>query len=178
MIKLKQILQERKQIGLLYHFTSINSATEILKGDRLISSHTVTLPRTIKNDIYFKGQKFFNAQLPVDSISFTRDKNFWNISRVLMGELSVKFIVDGDNLSDKYKIQPYNDFKTPVDTGFEKLKYDEMEEIVIAEAIPNFSKYVKGVIIKNEMAEKMNSKKYIFDFINACKEKNIKIERI
>jgi len=86
MKRFKEYFTERKQVGDLYHFTDVNKISQILYKDEL-------------EDINDRGY-----------ISFTRDKRmpsttnepWWTIK-------TVRITVDGDKLSDKYKIQPYND---------------------------------------------------------------------
>ena len=134
MIKLKQILQERKQVGIIYHFTSLRRAASILYDNQLNRY-------TTKNN--------------VPHISFTRNKDFWNNQRYGIEGLEIKFIVDGDRLSDKYKIQPYNYFADqPItDTTAELYDIDEMEEVVISKKIEFFSDYIKEVVFRRDDEE-------------------------
>jgi hypothetical protein len=78
-----QSLQERKQVGTIYHFTSYGAANEIIKSDFKLK--TVVL----------------------DSISFTRNFNLKSSSV----PAEVRFTLDGDKLSDKYSIKPHADVK-------------------------------------------------------------------
>lgn len=83
MIKLVDLLKEineGKQVGDLYHFTSIVNLKEILKSKILIPS---------------KERKY---------ISFTRNKNLATLDNE---KRDVKITIDGDKLSNKYKIIPY-----------------------------------------------------------------------
>ncbi len=123
MIKLIDILKELtegKQIGTLYHFTTSDNFYEILSSNQL--------------------------QTYGRYISFTRNKNlFLNPSR-LGGGYYYCFEIDGDKLSTKYKLEPFND---PIS------KKDEYEERVVFNRngmfIDNLDKYVKKIIILGDI---------------------------
>lgn len=86
MKRFKEYITERKQVGDIYHFTDVNKLGTITYKNEL-------------DDINDRGY-----------ISFTRNKRmpdtikepWWKVK-------TVRITVDGDKLSDKYKIQPYND---------------------------------------------------------------------
>jgi len=89
MIKLKRLLKEAKQVGTLYHFTSFDSLKNILQSN------------TIKGSWGNEGVKG-------KYVSTTRDKNLWKTDPNLGAEeLQVALVLDGDKLSNKYKIRPY-----------------------------------------------------------------------
>lgn len=119
MIKLLDILNEGKQVGTLYHWTDIYHSYDIVSNDFLKGYLTDT----------FKDQP---------GISFTRDKNFIKSKPKLRNKPEICFVIDGDKLSNSYKIQPFQD---------PKIKKDEMEEKVLTDGIKNFSNYVIKVII-------------------------------
>jgi len=122
MIKLNDILNEGKQVGLLYHWTDLVGSLNIISQDFLKGYLTDT----------FKEQP---------AISFTRDKNFYKGKNKLATKPEICFVVDGDKLSNHYKIQPFQD---------SKIKKDEMEEKVLTKGIENFSQYVvKVLVVKN-----------------------------
>jgi len=89
MIKLKDILNEAKQVGILYHYTSKAGLKSILDSNEL----NITTESYRDHTLYF--------------ISFTRNKNFhrkgnnWNV------KTDYRITIDGDKLSNKYKIQPF-----------------------------------------------------------------------
>ena len=86
MIKLLDILKEiteGKQVGDLYHFTSLNGGEGILQTNTIIS------------DEY-------------NFISLTRDKNYYKISDQIEGGL-IRLTIDGNKLSNNYKIYPYDE---------------------------------------------------------------------
>jgi hypothetical protein len=80
MIKLVDLLKEAKQVGILYHFTSLNNLKPILESGVLLST---------------KGRKY---------VSFTRNKNLSNLGE---DNSQVRLTINGDNLSNKYKLLPY-----------------------------------------------------------------------
>lgn len=89
MIKLRDILKEGKQVGLLYHYTSKEGLKGILKSDQL----------DVSAELYQGHELYY--------VSFTRNKNFhkkganWNV------KTDYRITIDGDKLSNKYKIQPF-----------------------------------------------------------------------
>jgi hypothetical protein len=119
-------LLEAKQVGILYHYTSIENAIKICKDNML-------------------------RPMNYETVSFTRDKNFHGVQRDSIA-CGVKFVVDGDKLSENYKIQPFNYFNTSDKSHGSENKYyhydyyDEQEEVVKS-PIRNLSKYVIKVYI-------------------------------
>jgi hypothetical protein len=142
------IIKEAKQVGLLYHFTSLRAAISIVEGDKLIASK-----------IYGRAKQIFNKFGIYKAISFTRDKNFLN-SRIFqkgstpkINGFAVTFVVDGDMLSNYYKIRPYDDrIGITSKISLEDMG-DEMEEMIYGDKIEkdggivNFKKFVKKIII-------------------------------
>ena len=127
---------EGKQVGTLYHFTNADKFIHILKENSLKSSRR-------QPDSGYGGYWY---------ISFTRDKNF---NKVPMGSISgtaIVFIVDGDKLSNKYKIEPFNYYNYADKSNPERV---EAEERVVGKGIyaiegieiPNFLDYVTKIII-------------------------------
>ena len=96
MIRLKNLL-ESKQVGIIYHYTTFDNGLKILQSNQLKSSDA----DDSTND------------KPVFAISFTRDKRFHNNHNVGFDVSSfgqrpqVRFTVDGNNLSNRYKIGSY-----------------------------------------------------------------------
>jgi len=130
----KDYITERKQVGTLYHYTDLKKAISI-----------------IKDGAFKSGNRF-------KYISFTRDKNlhkrrdFKNSDGTTSGAsfdvgnmgITVRFVVNGDKLSDKYKVRPFNYFQKK--HGANNPFYDEMEERVGDNTkkvvIENIHKYV------------------------------------
>jgi hypothetical protein len=90
-------LKEGKQVGIIYHYTTFEGGLKILQSNQLKSSDAADST---------------NAK-PVFAISFTRDKRFHNNHNVGFDVSSfgqrpqVRFTVDGNNLSNRYKIGSY-----------------------------------------------------------------------
>ena len=97
MIKLKDILKEAKQVGIIYHYTTFEAGLKILKLNQMKSFEAADSTRS----------------KPIYGVSFTRDKRFHNKHNIGFDVSSfgqrpqVRFTVDGDKLSNNYKIQPY-----------------------------------------------------------------------
>jgi len=115
MIKLKDILLEAKQVGNLYHFTSILNIFNILKTQHL-------LPNT-ENQISTSRSSSLNVS------SFQDDKSDTPQCRLML---------DGDKISNKYKIQPFKHF--PDEESFE-------EQIIVNGKPFYFLPYLKRIDI-------------------------------
>jgi hypothetical protein len=98
MIKLKNILKEAKQVGIIYHYTTFENGLKILQSNELKGSEAADST---------------NAK-PVFAISFTRDKRFHDNHVVGFEESSfgntpqLRFTIDGDKLSNRFSVQPYS----------------------------------------------------------------------
>jgi hypothetical protein len=131
-------LTEGKKVGILYHNTSPINAINILKDNKLVAqSYTNNIVTDFRNkpeDFYF----IFGNLIPKDKskvkefISFTRNKNY------IRTDDNVQFVLDGDKISQNYKITPYSQFG-----GREN---DEMEERVFGD-VTNLNKYIIKVIL-------------------------------
>lgn len=109
--KFRKFVNEAKQVGDIYHVVPLDKAAAIAESDQLGLS----------------GQVFF-----------TRDRNFNILSKRSFGgiQISVKFTVDGDKLSENYKVDPTNNH---VDDG------DIQWEVLVDRNIKDFHKYVTAV---------------------------------
>ena len=98
MIRLIDLLKEAKQVGTIYHYSTFEAGLKILKSNQLKSSDTDDSTNT----------------KPVFAVSFTRDKRFHDnhvvdFSRTSFGNTpQVRFTIDGDKLSNNFKVQPYS----------------------------------------------------------------------
>ena len=96
MIRLKNLL-ESKQVGILYHYTTFEAGLKILQSNQLKSGEAADSTKT----------------KPVFAISFTRDKRFHNLKTLVFHASSfgntpqLRFTIDGDKLSNRYKIGSY-----------------------------------------------------------------------
>lgn len=150
MIKLKDILTEAKQVGIIYHYTGLQSLFEIMEENYLQSG-------TFEKD---------------NSISFTRDKHFGDRYRVGI-KTDVRIVFDGNKLSNKYKFSPYQF------TGAEKIKLgmedddleweqsigDEQEERLYLPKNSSGVDKVSNYIVKIEFPKKWDSLKFVLSKI-------------
>lgn len=101
------IIKEAKQVGVLYHITSISSLIKILNSNKLLGA--------------------------INGVSFTRNKLLYKTATTLGGN-QCQLIIDGNKLSEKYKIYSYKDSVSS--------QSDESEETVNIRVIDNISKYI------------------------------------
>lgn len=107
MIRLIDLINERKQAGILYHFTSYANMISIVNSNFILSTNLIEI------------QSY---------ISFTRNKNL--VTDTVANEVRIK--VDGTKLSDKYKIEPHADVKA----GYGRKSVDESEERISLKRYP------------------------------------------
>ena len=97
-LKYEEFLFESKQVGVIYHYTTFENGLKILQSNELKGADAAD--STHANLVY--------------AVSFTRDKRFHNNHNVGFDVGSfgqrpqVRFTVDGDKLSNKFKVQPYS----------------------------------------------------------------------
>lgn len=118
---------EGKQVGTLYHVCTLQSYLKyILPNDELRASGKYT------NQIY--GSDEF--------VSFTRDQFFVvGTKSVQSSKVLVQLVIDGDKLSEHYKVGPYNDFAFNDDDSPEKREKEEAAK----GPIKHLSKYIKEI---------------------------------
>jgi hypothetical protein len=91
-------LDESKQVGIIYHYTTFEAGLKILQSNQLKSGEAADSTKSN----------------PVFAISFTRDKRFHDNHVVGFDESSfgnkpqLRFTIDGDKLSNRYSVQPYS----------------------------------------------------------------------
>jgi hypothetical protein len=135
MIKLARLI-EGKQVGTLYHFTSMDSFKKIMDSNMLKHSNAKeTNPRTKKKE---------------NNISFTRDKRFGNAFRPGVN-VDIALVIDGNKLSNNVKIMPFQfDFDREGMHDLPQNIKDEMEEKVWANEIKNIKNFITGIIINTK----------------------------
>lgn len=125
MVKLvrKELVNEAKQVGTLYHVCTLDAFVNYI------------IP---KDELKASG-KYYNKLLDTkEAISFTRDSLFVVPTYTVdNADILFQFEVDGDKLSEKYKIIPYNG------NGLNPI-FREKEEVVLG-PIKNFKSYVRKV---------------------------------
>lgn len=129
----KTVLSESKNVGIVYHFTSLGRAVKILEQDLLKSN---TISRIVSRP----------------TVSTTRDKNYIkNRQAAQIRGNDIGFVLDGTAMSANYKVMPVNDA-----SGFDQAEIswgDEQEEIWYGKklesdgGIKNIKKFIKKVII-------------------------------
>jgi hypothetical protein len=126
-------ITEGKQVGTLYHFATLNGLLMILESNSFKAYNNL---RRIKN----KGKGSSN-----DFVSFTRDKNFLKVGRLINNKLDVRIVIDGNKLSDNYVVSPFN-FYSYYKSSDKRInpKYDETEERVRWE-VDNARKYILSI---------------------------------
>lgn len=129
-------LFESKSVGLLYHYTDYSGLLGIL-NDNKFDVEKALGEKTLK----FSAKK---------AISFTRDKNFHTKPGQIFYEnkRSVRITVDGDLLSNNYRIRSYSSKTSSYDIpkDIKNLQRMESEEIVQG-SIKNAKKYILGIEI-------------------------------
>ena len=146
---LNEILTERKQVGTVYHFTDLYSSIKIVETDILKSA------RVTKN-------------IDGETVSTTRNKNFVNHRDGETLQISggdIGFELDGNALSARYKVMPYDDTFDQSDMEYDvddKEQFgDEMEELWFGNALKrdggftNLKKYVTAIIITKKFKNKL-----------------------
>ena len=136
-------MSEGKQVGTLYHFTDETGIEGILKSNQLLASTT-------------------NAS----HVSLTRDKDGWHVGTL---DNIFRISLDGNKISNNYKIQPYS--WSQFDRG---LGDTESEEAVLTDKITHIKGYIISILIDQSLSRLMGVN--IESLINLLKEKNIPYE--
>jgi len=137
MIKLLDILKEAKQVGILYHFTDIEGLLGILKTNELWASET-------------------NA----DHVSLTRNKQGWHVGTL---DNAFRISLDGNKISNKYKIRPYSWWGNDRGTGD-----TESEEAVLTDKITNIRDYIIDINANKHLYNGLW--RYNIDYLNQIKQ--------
>jgi hypothetical protein len=153
MIKLINLLKkinEAKQVGTLYHWTKLKNLKNIIETNTLNTSHA--------------GHGIFNY------VSTTRSKDKFQFGIAESSDVAI--VLDGDKISNRYKIIPYHDIETEEyddityrdkynnqigisaddweGEGIPKMKkygaFDEMEELIVGSLYP-LNKYIIKIIL-------------------------------
>jgi len=110
---------EAKQVGLLYHYTNLGSAYDILK-DNLFRSTTGP----------------YSADYKENTISFTRNKNYHSAPNMKPMIPMVRLTFDGDKISNHYKTQPVAGGLMRNTWSKKGPDVDEAEQVVFAMELP------------------------------------------
>jgi hypothetical protein len=180
---IEEFLFESKQVGVLYHYTSFKGLLGIIKTDSLLGhiSNNFEFNFDVDNfefetDDYEleKLQNYYNQRRDKFEnqykISFTRDKNFTNIQRTIGKDLSVRLVVDGDKLSNNYKIEPYQ-YQAHYGKSISKLGDEAEEKVFIkkGDKLENISKYLIKIEFKKTWLKwkpwLLNSSETFYNFL-------------
>jgi hypothetical protein len=140
-MKLRDILNESKQVGLLYYFTNENDYEKILKTNKLYP----TIEGSPKN--YQLSSKY---KIPNNStyafVSMSRDKYFYKskLHKLEKRIVNIRLTIDGEKLSNKYKIIPYNWVYRETHDHHDEVS-DEKEERILTitrDGISNINEYI------------------------------------
>ena len=150
------IIIESKQVGILYHATSTKRLFKIIQENKLTA-----FSNDLNNFINFRTERDKNLMFhpiagPIikdrekyqPSVSFTRNKSYKRTSTDSV------LVIDGDKLSERYRIIPYSHFGGR--------KNDEMEERIYRDVV-DLDKYIVKVILpyENEEMESLLNEKGI-----------------
>lgn len=136
-----EYINESKQVGIIYHYTNLQNFFSIINDNSLKST----------------GPDAFNEHF----ISFTRNKNLHKNDNIntLYG-MTISLIIDGDKLSNNYKIEPIDYFsknkKVQSFRGTNKYP-DEDEERAVSNKkfeIKPLLKYLNGIYVIETNLEK------------------------
>lgn len=132
-----KITNEAKQVGDIYHVCTLKAYLKYI----------------MPNDTLQSSGKYINYLYGgTNYVSFTRDKYFVvGTDTVEMSSVLIQLVIDGNKLSERYKIGPYNDFTYDTETGEfdpteDNFKHREKEEVVRG-PIKNISRYIKEIRI-------------------------------
>jgi 8-oxo-dGTP pyrophosphatase MutT (NUDIX family) len=193
---------EAKQVGTVYHFTSIKHFPKILDqntlqargqmrtlmGTKLSKKEKKNQPPELKNK-----PRGYGIGPSIQGFSTTRNKFLYKIPDLVLGKLDIRIALDGDKLSEHYKIRPWNDFNFDRSKDEKKSKwghttqpyYEESEEIVYTtkpgenhKDLVNLDKYVLTYDVLLDQIEKNYSISlniYVGDLQDINNTKNSKI---
>lgn len=119
----KQHIIEAKQVGILYHYTSLYGLLRILQDNKI-----------------HRGKFSY--------VSLTRDKFFHKHGRFGIS-LDVRLILDGDKLSNNYKIKPFNYWQIVKD------KEPKESEERLNKNLENLNEYLIGIEFQKQTLEKL-----------------------
>lgn len=127
-----EFINESKQVGDIYHWTSFAGVYKIIRENLIKTSNRSTRDdyKTILGDNQY-------------GVSFTRDKTRYNWKDERYYPSEVCIVIDGNKLSTRFKLFPYNDF---VDGPGKpnKVEADEMETRTNREVYP-VKPYIKRI---------------------------------
>ena len=167
---MKEVIDEAKQVGKIYHFTSYKYMDQIVSSKfRLVT-----------------GWMKYGTHDKKEFISFTRNKNMPGSTLTTVPN-EVRITIDGNSMSDKYKFEPFADSKGGYGRNGE-VGFDESEErlVVDTKKYPNGVDISRYIISTDVMSPVVNNDDYdeetpkpkslmaFKELINGLKKSNIK----
>lgn len=160
MIKLVNLLKEAKQVGILYHYCQFSDLYLIIKSNLLKASETTD----------FINNKISNPQTKCVSLTRSKNKDQFLISY----ESDCVLVLDGDKLSNNYKISPHHD---PNQLYYVDEEHDEMEERICGKDIKNLNNYIiKIIFYKENIKGSFQNEKEFKKCLSLITKKNISYE--
>jgi hypothetical protein len=178
-------LDEAKQLGTIYHFTGFKGIDGILSSDAFKGSEISVLPL---NNVYDRDFQSFGksgqtySKKGIDKVyylSTTRDKLLY-IKNPKIKDSTVRIVLDGDKLSNKYKFDPFYYYSDEmIDEPAPKHDQDESEERIILgtktqigpEYKDSAKKYIKEVhILLDKIYDNENYLKVIAELVKKYPE--------
>jgi hypothetical protein len=148
-------LEEAKQLGTIYHFTSFKGINGILRSNKFWGSKINLNDVTDKDFRSFFGktkEEFQKKSInELYYFSTTRNKLFYLTNPKGIGGSMVRIVLDGDKLSNKYKFTPFYYYSDEtIDEPAPKHDQDESEERILLgtqSEIPSARSYIKEIHI-------------------------------
>ena len=123
--EIRKILSEGKQVGILYHYTTLEFLQDIIKSNQLLTNEP---DMSAAPDSY---DSELDPYAGYEMVSFTRANP--TVAQFEIAQYAnVVLVIDGDKLSNNYKIYPMQQYG---------IGEDEMEERVYKD-INNLNKYL------------------------------------
>jgi len=145
-------IDEAKNYGDLYHFTSYNGLQGILYDNVFKSSKTEVDKYSPDFRSFRKKESDYKDKgiEDVNYFSMTRNKDLWKKDPKVTGSLA-RITIDGNKLSQNFKIQPFSYYGNVINTKTTNNSHlDEAEERVnlgTKTEIPNAQNYIKEIVV-------------------------------
>jgi len=177
------IIDEGKNIGVLYHFTSPINIWNILSQNELKGSKVeieyADKPGSQDSDEIISFRKDLNSLKNKDIkylyyVSTTRNRLLYKKNTTINGD-TIRIALDGNKLSNKYKIVPFYYFSQEMSSTDVAPKdiQDESEERILLytkSSIPNLNEYIIDINIILDKAKGYSHISYIKDLIEEYPE--------
>ena len=147
---INESLNEGKQVGVLYHVTSPQRYKQIMDQNTLKGGF-----------VNINGKETLG-------ISTTRNKNFKYDGN------TVQIALDGDKLSNKYKIKPYDYWERNYNRPNNPQAQDEDEEVILTSSIDNIKDYIISTSINEITNQEMRYWAFHSDVFSELKKWGVK----